>query len=296
MGCKKRMETKDVVVERGQIYYIRYDDSVGTEMAVGRPALVISCDETNKNNTCVVAYLSSTPHKRNFSIKVWTGKKYSHVVCNQLQTVDARRFSDFLCKLDVKDMARVDVALGYALCLNKESAEEETEKVDDNTSLLLERDTYKALYEKALSKIVELQFGKDVVVKEEKSAVPVVEARPVAVVEPVTVDVEDLKKKMMASNDETDTPKQKGRPMVSGKYCRPKLEDLKEYANESGVANVNTDDWKTIAATTGMGIQTAQSITAYRNKHGKFVDLADLLYVPRFGSTNFKRYIDMLEI
>ena len=64
----------------------------------------------------------------------------------------------------------------------------------------------------------------------------------------------------------------------------------------SGKVNINTDDWKTIAATTGMSVQSAQNIVAYRNKNGKFIDLTDLLFVPRFGSRNMNKYGPMLEV
>ena len=120
MGCKKTMgqETNETLYERGQVYDIRYDDSVGAEMAVGRPVLIISCEESNKTGAVTVAYMSTVPHKRNFSVKVWTGKKWGHVVCNQLHTVDVSRFGDFICKLTNKDVSRVDTALKYTLCLN----------------------------------------------------------------------------------------------------------------------------------------------------------------------------------
>ena len=87
-----------------------------------------------------------------------------------------------------------------------------------------------------------------------------------------------------------------GRPKVNSVSYKAKREDILQYANESGKANVNTDPWYVIAATTGMNLQTAQNIVAYRNKHGKFIDLVSLLEVPRFGANMFGSYGRMLEV
>lgn len=60
--------------------------------------------------------------------------------------------------------------------------------------------------------------------------------------------------------------------------------------------NVNTATWEELVRVTGLSKCTAQYITAYRNKHGKFEKLEDLTQVSRFGKTCLKKYGPKLEV
>ena len=46
----------------------------------------------------------------------------------------------------------------------------------------------------------------------------------------------------------------------------------------------------------GIGKETAEMIRAYRNKHGRFESVEDLLNVPRFGKGCMKKYGSKVEV
>ena len=43
----------EVVLKRGAVYYLKTDDSVGRELAIGRPVVILSNKEI-ENNDCVI--------------------------------------------------------------------------------------------------------------------------------------------------------------------------------------------------------------------------------------------------
>lgn len=69
-----------------------------------------------------------------------------------------------------------------------------------------------------------------------------------------------------------------------------------EKVTATGKVNVNTATWEELTRLVGLNRTTAQHITAYRNKHGKFEKLEDLTQVSRFGKTCLKKYGPMLEV
>lgn len=60
--------------------------------------------------------------------------------------------------------------------------------------------------------------------------------------------------------------------------------------------NVNTATADELVEIVGLSVSTANNIRAYRNKHGKFTSVEDLLNVPRFGKVCLKKYGQMLEV
>ena len=239
-------------------------------------------------------------------------------MCNQLQTVDEERLDSIMCKLTSREMDEVDGVLRRVLSLQVDAekveelpvVEEPLVVVEDTEKIRLqvELDLYKKLYSDLTSQIVDARFERQVVAApkmEEEIVATVVEEIPV--VEPKVMEnivIDDLVTKMFTPNDEmvVEKPEKKvGRPKGSKtksksrpKNYRPPLEELVKH-KKSEKANINTDTWETIAATTGMSVQTAQEIVRWRNKHGAYIDLTDLLFVPRFGSGCMNKYGQMLE-
>ena len=110
--------TEERKIERGQVYFLREDDSVGAELSIGRPVLVLNNQELiDKLPTVIVAYMTTTPQKHNSTVKVFTGRKYSYVILNQIRTIDKRRLNEFMCTLTTKEMERIDTALSYVFFL-----------------------------------------------------------------------------------------------------------------------------------------------------------------------------------
>ena len=252
---------------------MKMTDAVGHEQAAGRPVVIISSNKgVDTSEVLTVAYMTTKYKQININVEVFHNNRRSWVLCNQIVSVDKSRFGNRMCKLSAQDMEHVDEALKMALGLEPEEIEQSPVEEEENDALKLqvELDTYKRLYEKALSKIVELQFGKDVVVKEAPvKKVEVATPTPVKV-EPIKVDTETLKQKMNSVGTKTDGVKRR--------------------------ANVNTDTWETICEITGISDQTAKMIVKYRAKVGEYYELDDLLYVPRFGKGCLKKYRDLLEV
>ena len=58
----------EVVLKRGAVYYLKTDDSVGRELAIGRPVVILSNSKEIENNDCViVGMLTNTG-------KTWSSK------------------------------------------------------------------------------------------------------------------------------------------------------------------------------------------------------------------------------
>ncbi len=65
----------------------------------------------------------------------------------------------------------------------------------------------------------------------------------------------------------------------------------------AGLTNINTADAKSIAATmNGVGMAKAEAIVEYRNQHGKFSSLEDLLQVKGIGIKTLDRNRDRISL
>lgn len=85
--------------------------------------------------------------------------------------------------------------------------------------------------------------------------------------------------------------------ILEGKVrCVPVAKPKKEVVAGKGKVNVNTATVDEMVEVAGMNLTLCNFIRAYRNKHGKFERVEDLLNVKRFGSGCLKKYGPMLEV
>lgn len=262
-------------ISRGEVYYIRFDDSYGGEESVGRPVVVVSAGAENVSSpTYNVLPMTTNPRPVGICVKVASTRRDSFVLCNQIKTYDSFRFGDYMCSLSEEEMRKVDDALARALGLNLYDPEAELrheeemrDTIEDYQQRLtaqetahakvvkelkdtvlssgVERDLYKKLYDKTLELLADLTLSRKLGEKPPVKEEPVVEV----------VDVVESKR-----------------------------------------VNINTATAKEIQAKTGIGATVAYSITGYRNKHGLYSSVEDLLNVPRFGKGCLKKYGDLLEV
>lgn len=305
---KKKMEN-EIKLQRGQVWYLRYNDSVGYEEAVGRPAVVVSSQEGLGTTPVIqLVYLTTTPRKISAAVELFTPRKRSWALCNQIVTIDRNRLTDLMCTLSESEMMKIDLALRKVLALPLKTSEFEDkmdvlsselqETKDKVAELEIEITVHKRLYEKALDKIVELRFEQDIAKPKvvEPEVNPVMEKPIVEKVAPeIEVDVDALKKQMGAIPTKTKELELKEKRVRHGLNRQSKPEEFLPYV-KPGKVNVNTYTWYEIVANTGIGIQTAQQIVAYRKKHGEYRDLVDLLNVPLFGSQSMNKYGNKLEV
>ena len=167
-------------MKRGEIYYIHLGriEEVGSEQrGAGRPAVIVSNDICNETSTVVEVVYLTTQDKPDMPthVTVRSTGRASTVLCEQINSVSKMRIGDYVATCTEDEMQRIDMALMSSLGLDYpdslydhevddadmhndyyecESEEEELVTSADITRLETERDTYKALYESLLEKLI----------------------------------------------------------------------------------------------------------------------------------------------
>ena len=103
-------------IKRGDIYYADLSPVVGSEQDGVRPVLCIQNDTGNKHSpTIIVAAITSRESKANFpthvSISTKGLKKKSHVLLEQIRTIDKARLREYVGRISKDDMGKVDHAI-----------------------------------------------------------------------------------------------------------------------------------------------------------------------------------------
>jgi mRNA interferase MazF len=99
--------------KRGDIYWVSFDPSQGTEIQKTRPAVVLSNDMFNKNlNRVIVAPITSNiKNIFDFDCAITVQEKKGKVMLDQLRTVDKTRLISKIETVDSKTLGNIEVAL-----------------------------------------------------------------------------------------------------------------------------------------------------------------------------------------
>jgi mRNA interferase MazF len=90
-----------VVVKRFEVYLVKLDPTVGSEIHKTRPCLVISPDEINRFiNTIIVAPMTTKGRPYPTRVPLKFKSKRGHVVLDQIRTVDKARLVKKLGQVD----------------------------------------------------------------------------------------------------------------------------------------------------------------------------------------------------
>ena len=157
-------------VKRGEIYYIRYDNSTGAEMAVGRPAIVVSSDKFNETSPIVTTvFMTTSPKTAGTAVKLWTPRRQSWALCDQIQTYDKSRMGDRMCRLTKEEMDLIDEVLGMWFGLTEDQEARDDQREEEIAALKeavmnhsVDCDYYKRAYEKVLAELVEERVARKV--------------------------------------------------------------------------------------------------------------------------------------
>ncbi len=105
--------------KRGEIYWVKLDPTVGSEINKTRPALVVSNDSGNEyGQRVIVAPITSSVKKvYPFEVKLEIEQREGKALLDQLRSVDKQRLSKKLSTLDYETMQLVNKALKIALDL-----------------------------------------------------------------------------------------------------------------------------------------------------------------------------------
>ncbi len=90
-----------MVVKRFEVYLVKLDPTVGSEIHKTRPCLVISPDEINRFiNTIIVAPMTTKGRPYPTRVPLKFKSKRGHVVLDQIRTVDKTRLVKKLGQVD----------------------------------------------------------------------------------------------------------------------------------------------------------------------------------------------------
>lgn len=106
---------------RGEVYYVLPDgNEVGSEQHSGRPAIIVSNNQNNKNAATVeIVYLTTREKKALLThVCISTAQLPSTAICEQIFTVDKTRLGSYSGKLTEREMKDVELAMMGSLGLD----------------------------------------------------------------------------------------------------------------------------------------------------------------------------------
>jgi mRNA interferase MazF len=105
--------------KRGEVWWINFEPSIGSEIKKIRPAVVVSNDMSNKylDRFQVVPVTSNIDRLYPGESHIEINKKPGKTATNQIATVSIKRFGKKICSLTSKKQAELDEALKIQLCL-----------------------------------------------------------------------------------------------------------------------------------------------------------------------------------
>ena len=108
-------------MKRGEVWWVTFDPSVGSEIQKTRPAIIVSNDAANRNLKRVVVIPLTTNTSRVFpgEARVTVAGEFCKAMSDQLMAADNLRLKEKLATLSKSDMLEVEQAICVHLGLPK---------------------------------------------------------------------------------------------------------------------------------------------------------------------------------
>jgi mRNA interferase MazF len=108
-------------LKRGEVYWLAFDPSVGSEIQKTRPAVIVSNDAANQalNRTLVVPLSSQTARVYPGEALVDLNGEPRKAMADQLTTASKQRFRSRLGQISSQDMERIENAILLQLGMNR---------------------------------------------------------------------------------------------------------------------------------------------------------------------------------
>ena len=148
-------------LKRGEIYYVYKQDAanVGSEQEAGRPAIIVSNDIGNTHSSIVeIVFLTTKPkNELPTHVTIRSTNRVSVALCEQITTIDTCRLGDYVGAVSDFEMSQLEIALAISLGLETGTAAPAIDApsyAHELQAAVIERDTYKKLYENLIEKLL----------------------------------------------------------------------------------------------------------------------------------------------
>ena len=104
---------------RGDVFWVKFDPTIGAEINKTRPAVIVSHDVANDESPRVIVapVTSSVKIVFPFEVKVKINDREGKVLLDQIKSIDKKRLGDRITSLNSQEMRLIDKALKTALAL-----------------------------------------------------------------------------------------------------------------------------------------------------------------------------------
>jgi mRNA interferase MazF len=101
-------------MKRGEVWWVEFEPSVGSEIRKTRPAVIVSNDSANRNLSRVVVVPITSATARQYpgeALVTLTNKKPGKAMADQIMAADKSRLKNKLCNLSKADILAVESAI-----------------------------------------------------------------------------------------------------------------------------------------------------------------------------------------